>query len=137
MKSINAYLVEDSAVIAENLIATLEELAGVTVVGHSGSEGQAKSWLVDTGNDWDLAIVDIFLREGSGLGVISACSQRAAGRRMVVISNYATPEMRKHCLGLGADEVFDKATEIDALVDYCRALGDAANLPPTTRDEAE
>ena len=43
-------------------------------------------------------------------------------RKVVVISNYATPEIRKHCLALGANEVFDKSTEIDALVDYCRAL---------------
>lgn len=122
MNTINAYLVEDSAVIAENLIATLEELAPVTIVGHSGSEAQARVWLCEENNAWQLAIVDIFLREGSGLGVLSACRARDAGRKLVVISNYATPEMRKHCLGLGADAVFDKATEIDALVDYCHAL---------------
>lgn len=124
MTSIKAYLVEDSAVIAENLIATLEELTTVRVVGHCGLEAQARAWLTGADSDWQLAIVDIFLREGSGLGVLTACKTRAADRKLVVISNYATPEMRRHCLGLGADAVFDKSTEIDALVDYCRALGD-------------
>jgi hypothetical protein len=33
-----AFIVEDSAVIAENLIATLEELAGVEVVGTAPDE---------------------------------------------------------------------------------------------------
>lgn len=125
MTSIKAYLVEDSAVIAENLIATLEELTSVSVVGHCGLEAQARAWLTDAANDWQLAIVDIFLREGSGLSVMLACKNRRAGRKLVVLSNYATPEMRRHCLALGVDAVFDKSTEIDALVDYCCALGAA------------
>ena len=122
MQKLNAYLVEDSALITENLIATLEELAEVAVVGHCGAETPAKAWLNDDANHWQLAIIDIFLREGSGLGVLAACRQRAVERKMVVISNYATPEIRQHCLSLGANAVFDKSTEIDALVDYCRAL---------------
>ena len=38
---------------------------------------------------------------------------------MVVLSNYATEDMRKRCAQLGADAVFDKSNEIDALVEYC------------------
>lgn len=125
MKTIRAYLVEDSAVIAENLIATLEELTSVVVVGHSGLESQARAWLSAGDSDWQLAIIDIFLREGSGLGILAACAPRDDGRKVVVISNYATPEMRRHCLGLGAHAVFDKSTEIDNLVDYCRELASA------------
>ena len=36
-----------------------------------------------------------------------------------MLSNYATAEMRRTCLGLGADRVFDKSNEIDALLLYC------------------
>jgi two-component system OmpR family response regulator len=122
MHKLNAYLVEDSALITENLIATLEELTDVVVVGHSASETPAKAWLNDDANLWQLAIIDIFLHEGSGLGVLAACRRRQPERKIVVISNYATPEMRQHCMTLGANAVFDKSTEIDALVDYCRAL---------------
>jgi len=42
---------------------------------------------------------------------------------VVVLSNYATDDMRRRCAQLGADAVFDKSNEIDALVDYCLALG--------------
>ena len=38
---------------------------------------------------------------------------------MVVLSNHATSDVRWRCAQLGADAVFDKSTEIDALVDYC------------------
>ena len=69
--------------------------------------------------DWDLAIVDLFLKQGSGLGVLEACQGRRGKQRVVVLSNYATEDMRKRCAQLGADAVFDKSNEIDALVEYC------------------
>ena len=47
---------------------------------------------------------------------------------MVVLSNYATPDMRKRCAQLGADAVFDKSNEIDALVDYRLALAGQPDL---------
>ncbi len=43
-------------------------------------------------------------------------------RHVVVLSNYATPDMRRRCLELGADRVFDKSNEIDALIQYCASL---------------
>jgi hypothetical protein len=42
--------------------------------------------------------------------------------KMVVLSNYATLDMRSKCLELGADRVFDKSNEIDALISYCGRL---------------
>jgi two-component system OmpR family response regulator len=119
------YIVEDNATIRENLIGTLEELASVRPLGWSETEDDAKAWFAAHAGQWDLAIVDLFLKQGSGLGVIEACRQRGAGQRLVVLSNYATAEMRARCRQLGADAVFDKSNEIDALIDYCLALGAA------------
>jgi hypothetical protein len=36
-----------------------------------------------------------------------------------VFSNYVNAGVRKRCAQVGVDAVFDKSTEIDALVDYC------------------
>ncbi len=56
---------------------------------------------------------------------------------MVVLSNHAVPpSMRRRCLQLGADAVFDKATEVDDLIDYrlrcrqARFTTTAASYPP-------
>ena len=57
-------------------------------------------------------------------------AQGAAARRrrpeaaLVVLSNYATDEMRSRCLASGADRVFDKSRDIDQLVAYCVALAE-------------
>jgi two-component system OmpR family response regulator len=121
---LRTFIVEDNATIRENLIGTLEELASVRSLGWSQAESEARAWLAAHRHQWDLAIVDLFLKQGSGLGVLEACQERSAEQRVVVLSNYATPDMRQRCAQLGADAVFDKSNEIDALVDYCLALAE-------------
>ena len=114
-----AYIVEDSPTIRENLIETLQELALVEAVGIAETEHEGKTWLAVNDAYWDLAIVDLFLREGSGLNILEACRSRRPSQKMIVLSNHATSDVRWRCAQLGADAVFDKSTEIDALVDYC------------------
>nr|WP_202396621.1 response regulator [Delftia sp. CH05] len=124
---LRTYLVEDNPTIRENLIATLEELADVEAVGIAETESAGTDWLQQNPDAWDLAIVDLFLRQGSGLGVLTACRERQPHQKIVVLSNYATPDIRSRCAQLGVDAVFDKSNEIDALMDYCMNI-DTASL---------
>ena len=119
---LKTYIVEDSPVIRENLIATLEELVAVEVVGTADNESAAVYWLTQSRNACDLVIIDIFLKSGSGLGVLSASARALNHAKLVVLSNYATPDMRRKCIELGANKVFDKSNEIDALIAYCQKL---------------
>ncbi len=130
MPALNAFIVEDSPVIRENLIAALEELAPVKVVGTAEDESAAVSWLGGE-RQCDLVIIDIFLKRGSGLGVLRAATEMHKPMSLIVLSNYATPDMRRKCLELGASRVFDKSNEIDALIQYCARLasGDTGNAP--------
>lgn len=116
----NAYIVEDSETVRENLTETLKELADVDSLGAADNEREGTQWLLDHAAQWDIAIVDLFLREGSGLNILEACRWRRPGQKMVVLSNHATREIRWRCAQLGADAVFDKSTEIDALMAWCR-----------------
>ncbi|WBY03458.1 response regulator [Ramlibacter tataouinensis] len=117
--ALRAYIVEDSPTIRENLVETLQELAEVEPVGLADTENEGKCWLTGNPGAWDVAVVDLFLRQGSGLRVVEACRQRRRGQKVIVLSNHATSDMRRRCAQLGADAVFDKSTEIDALLDYC------------------
>ena len=127
--ALKAFIVEDSPVIRENLIAALEELAPVQVVGTAEDEPTAVTWLGSAEHDCDLVIIDIFLKRGSGLGVLRAANDMARPMGLVVLSNYATPDMRRKCLELGASRVFDKSNEIDALILYCARLADGETGP--------
>lgn len=117
-----AYFVEDNATIRENLIATLEELGEVSPVGYAETEQQGVDWLRSHDGEWDLAIVDLFLKQGSGLGVLQSCKDRPPGHKVVVLTNYATPDIRERCRQLGSDAVFDKSNDIEALIAYCLSL---------------
>lgn len=119
--ALRTYIVEDNATIRENLVDALVELASVQALGWSETEQHARDWLQAHSGSWDLLIVDLFLKQGSGLGVLEACQQRGREQRVVVLSNYATDDVRRRCAELGADAVFDKSNEIDALVEYCLA----------------
>lgn len=123
---LRAFIVEDNVTIRENLIEALAELAEVETVGIAETESEGTFWLTANAAHWDIAIVDLFLRQGSGLGVLAACKQRASHQRIVVLSNYATADVRARCTQLGVDAVFDKSNEIDALVDYCIQQSSAA-----------
>jgi DNA-binding NarL/FixJ family response regulator len=115
------YLVEDNPTILDNLIEALQEISGVKVTAHAATEAEATRWLTMHDGHWHLAIVDLFLKEGSGLGILASCRHRASYQKVVVLTNYATPEIRKRAAELGADAVFDKSSELDDLFAYCQA----------------
>jgi CheY-like chemotaxis protein len=125
--ALKAFVVEDNLAIRESLIEALAELTGIATCGVASTEKAAVAWLTDPANEWDLAIVDLILEPGgSGLGVLHACRHRQPGRKVVVLTGTANPEVRKQCEALGSDRVFDKSMETDALMDWCLALARAA-----------
>lgn len=127
MPKLKTFLVEDSPVIRFNLVAALEDLAPVEIVGFAESASEARHQLdaMLAANGCDLVIIDVFLKDGSGLDVLRQLGGQGARLRSVVLTNYATPEIRAECLQLGAARVFDKSRDIDALVSYCIDLAAA------------
>ena len=120
--ALSCFLVEDSPVIRENLIATFEEMLGMQVVGVAEDEHAALRWLQGPDSHCDLMIIDIFLKTGTGLEVLARAKALRPGLKLIVLTNYATTEMRRRCLLLGADRVFDKSAELEELLAYCETV---------------
>jgi len=118
MTQLKAFIVEDSPVIRENLVAALEEMAPIRVVGNAEDESAAIGWLNQRENECDLVVVDIFLKSGSGLGVLKAMGEMPNAPQRIVLSNHATPEVRVKCQQLGATKVFDKSNELDEMLGW-------------------
>jgi DNA-binding NarL/FixJ family response regulator len=118
MDNTRIYIVEDSSIIRENLIEALKENAPVEVVGTADDEKSAVAWLRDSSHASDLVIVDIFLKSGSGLGVLKAMGEMPNAPERIVLSNHATPEIRIKCKQLGAIKVFDKSNELDEMLGW-------------------
>ena len=94
--------------------------------GEAIAEDEAWDWLQAHPNDWDVVLVDLFLRAGSGLGLLHRMGNRGPGQKAIVFSNYADATIRKRCAQLGVDAVFDKSTEVDGLMEYLARLPDAS-----------
>lgn len=117
------YLIEDD----EAMRAALEELLrarlqSVEIVGFGDNERSVTHWLSSHDRGWDLAIVDLQLRQGSGHAALHWCATRLPHQKVVVLSALVTDEARATCLRFGADRVFDKATDMDGLIDFCASL---------------
>ncbi|KTT15377.1 response regulator [Pseudacidovorax intermedius] len=121
MAALRIFIVEDNPTIRDSLIPTLEDLTDAEIVGLAEGEDEAVRWMQAHPGGWDLAIVDLFLRQGSGLGVLRRGRSGGARQSMVVLTNYATTDMRRRCSEAGADRVFDKSNDLDAFFDYCNA----------------
>lgn len=122
------FLVEDDLNFCTLLTDLLTVFPHVEVPHCETTESSAIDWLVGHAGEWNIAIVDLTLARGSGLRVLSACRVRHPHQKMLVLSNHVTGDMRRRCLMLGADAVFDKGTDIEALLDYCRTA--SANASP-------
>ncbi|HZY20702.1 MAG TPA: response regulator [Ramlibacter sp.] len=126
---VRALLVEDSRHLRAVMRDLLHTIGGFAIAGELETEAEAGLWLDEHPDGCDLAVVDLILAEGTGMGVVAKCRQAAPSARIVVFSDYATPGIRNHCLRLGADQVFPKSEDVNALTDYCAALA-AGQAPP-------
>lgn len=116
------FIVEDEPTIQDSLKVVLEGYLGAQIVGTAPSEAEAIAWLTANEGSWQLLVVDLFLAQGNGLGVLMALSALGRKRGMVVaLTNAASSGNRAECIRLGADAVFDKAAEVNEFLAFCAA----------------
>ena len=103
-------IVEDSALIRARLSESLAEIPNVEIVDQVETEAAALAVMRDTG--WDAAVLDLQLKQGTGLGLLKALAGgRRSDTKIIVFTNYAFPQYRDRSMALGADYFFDKARE--------------------------
>ncbi|MEZ5610284.1 MAG: response regulator [Rhodocyclaceae bacterium] len=115
-------LIEDSALLRQLMQEMFAEIEGVELVGVADGEKAALDTLEKTAAD--LAIVDLELGEGSGLGVLRSLSEapdRYGQPRAVVFSSHARESLRRRCSAYGAEAFFDKANGMNELMDFVQA----------------
>lgn len=119
MRPLRVLLVEDSLLLQDVLGEMLTEIDNVEIAAQAQGETEALDQLASA--PIDLAIVDLELNEGSGMGVLKVMrsAPELYGRpRAVVFSSYSQEAIRRHCAALGAEAFFDKADGMDALLDF-------------------
>ena len=117
--AVRVFLVEDLKAMQELVRDQLESVGGFELLAVSASETAATDWLQRHRGEWDLAIFDLLLQEGSGFTLLSRC--RGEPGAVVVFSDFVTPVIRDRCLRMGADAVLDKGDFL-GLRDYLKAF---------------
>jgi DNA-binding NarL/FixJ family response regulator len=115
-------IVEDSAIIRARLSESLSEISNLAIVGQAESETEALALL--RACQWDAVVLDLQLKEGTGLGVLKKLGpeSRPANATVIVFTNYAFPQYRDRSLSLGADYFFDKSREFNRVRDILADL---------------
>ena len=115
-------IVEDSTIIRARLAETLSEIENLTIVGQADTESEALHLL--SAGAWDAVILDLQLKEGTGLGVLKRLRNegRPTHSKVIVFTNYAFPQYRDRSLSSGADYFFDKAREFHRVRDVLADL---------------
>lgn len=121
--SVKTFLVEDSAVIRASLIPALLDFSDVEVVAFVETERDAAAWLATHAGPLHLAVIDLLLREGSGLGVLRQFRQTLPVLPLAMLTNYAPRGIRERAMDAGATAIFDKSTELEEFLGFCRTLG--------------
>lgn len=102
-------LIEDSQPIKLRLAAMLTVPGIMHIAGSAATEAEARKQI--DGAEFDVLLVDVELRQGSGIGAIRHARERYRESRqplIIVLTNYPLPVVRSYCFDAGADHVLDK-----------------------------
>ncbi|HET7096101.1 MAG TPA: response regulator [Casimicrobiaceae bacterium] len=115
------YVVEDSQLVFERLQESMEEV-GAKVVGHADAASTAVAQIGELRPD--AVVVDIALREGTGLHVLKEIEQLPEDGRPVriVLTNFNRPWYRDAAKRLGAEYFFDKSCDVSRMLDVLRSM---------------
>lgn len=109
------YVVDDSSLVRERLVALLDAVEGVSVVGTADSAEAGIAGIAELKPD--AAILDIRMPEGSGISVLEAIKLQENSPVVIMLTNYPYPQYRRRCLDAGADYFFDKSSEFHKVTD--------------------
>ncbi|MEW5890522.1 MAG: response regulator transcription factor [Pseudomonadota bacterium] len=114
------FVVEDSPIVRDRLVAMLWDIPAVEVVGEADNQADAVTHIQRLCPD--VVVLDIKLRQGTGIGVLEDVKRRAPQTTAIMLTNYANPEFRQRCVSLGADHFFDKTVEFEKVKEILEKL---------------
>jgi DNA-binding NarL/FixJ family response regulator len=120
-RPLNILLIEDSAEIRESLVQRIEASGRLLVSGWADTSHEAIR-LLDLGNI-DAVIVDLHLRQGTGLLVLAHLQHLGNPLHIlrIVFTNHTTSAFRRTCANLGAEYFLDKSLEFDRAIEILEA----------------
>ncbi len=116
------FLVEDSPHVRDLLLDFLHLPGEVEILGYADTEDNSVAAII--AQPVDAVIVDLKLKEGSGMGVIERLRKANLNPppKLIVFTNHPFPEIKQRAMNLGADYFFDKSADYDSVRATLQAL---------------
>jgi DNA-binding NarL/FixJ family response regulator len=118
---LTVYIVDDSEVMRERIAESVEDIAGIEIVGQNGDPFEA----LDTIRKLhpDVVILDIRLPERSGIDVLKDIKKEFRAAIVIMITNYPYRQYRQGSMAAGADYFFSKIEEFDMIRETLSGIG--------------
>ena len=113
------FIADDSDILRERLVDNLSQLPNVNVVGEAKDVAMAQEAINDL--EFDLAIYDIKMPNGSGIELIRDTKKKYPPTKVIMMTNYSIGSYKDKCLGAGADYFFDKS-DLDEMITLIEQL---------------
>jgi two-component system NarL family response regulator len=117
---IRLMIVDDHSIVRHGLRALFSSRADVEIVGEAATRDEAIA--VGCSTRCDVALVDMRLRDSSGIDVIRALAARCPQTRSVVLTNYGAEHDVHEAILAGARGYVLKHAEPSEIVDAVRAV---------------
>lgn len=125
----NIVVVEDSALIRNQLVRLIAREPRVHVVGFAIDEEQAVNLIL--ASKPDAVLLDLALSPGSGVRVLERIRRGGSGARVFVLTNNTGSVVRLACEKFGISGFFDKSSEADKCLEMLYS-----HLPPQPDNES-
>jgi DNA-binding NarL/FixJ family response regulator len=115
----------DSEVFVQHLLQALREINRVEIVGHAWTGAEALQAVCNLCPE--VVILDIRMREGSGIDVLESMKREKVTPITIVLANFSSSQYRKKCLQLDARFFLDKSVELAKVGEVLRLLAHRAS----------
>ncbi len=130
---VSVLVADDSNAIRSRLVTLLAESAAVEIVGEA-TTGKETVSLIRRLNP-DVVILDIVMPGGSGLWVLDSAKRLTVSPAVIVLTNYAIPQVRRTAIEKGAYAVLDKSDDFEKLPGLLERLDSGLEADDGTRHD--
>jgi len=114
------FIADDSALMRERLVMMLAELPGIDIIGQARNGVEAVDLIPKLKPD--VVILDVRMPGRNGIDVLKQIKADDPPPLVIMFTNYPYPQYRDKCLQAGADFFFDKAADVDQLMQVLNTL---------------
>lgn len=127
-EEIRVMLVDDHVSFRQPLAFMLGWEPDISIVAQAGTLAEARDLLLDTDQPVDVAIVDLDLPDGLGLGLMDVLRDLHPHAVVLILSAHSDEGRRARAIDAGAASVMHKSSPVEEILDAIRRLWQGDHL---------